>query len=110
MLIELQTAVEATLQSIQAVLTREDTTQQSDFMDAPRVSGDVRHAVRVAVLNLNALLQTADMRALKAYAQLRASYGTELGVALGSLDKAMADLEFEAASQCCDALLAGVLA
>ena len=110
LLIALQTAVEATLQSLQAVLTREDTTPQSDSVDAPRVSGDVRLAARAAVLNLNALLQTADMRALKAYAQLRASYGAELGVALGSLDKAMADLEFEAASQCCDALLAGVLA
>ena len=46
----------------------------------------------------------------EAYAELRGTYGSALGASLDPLDQAITDLEFETASQCCDALLAGELA
>ena len=110
LLVELKFAVDATLQSLVPVLERYAPTPPQTQGAEPGLSEDMRRALREAVRGLISLLQEADMRALQAYAELRGTYGSALGASLDPLDQAITDLEFETASQCCDALLAGELA
>ena len=109
-LAQLQFAVDATLQSLVPVLQRSaPTPPQAEGMTVT-LSEDLRSALRETVCALMIQLHDSNMGALRAYAEMRDRYGAALGASLDPLGQAIADLEFETASRCCDALLAGVLA
>ena len=109
-LAQLQFAVDATLQSLVPVLQRSaPTPPQAEGMTVT-LSEDLRSALRETVCALMIQLHDSNMGALRAYAEMRDRHGATLGASLNPLGQAIADLEFETASRCCDALLAGVLA
>ncbi len=105
----LEVAVAATLQCLVPVLQRAASTPPQAEGAAVAQRDDWRSALRLDVRALTRLLKNSNTGALQAYAELRERYGVALGSRLDPLDRTITDLEFEAATQCCDALLAVVL-
>ncbi len=105
LLVQLQFAVDATVQNLIPVLQRSAQAQAQTQGVRVELNAPTRSALRDAVRALVSLLQESDMRALQAYAALRDTYGTAMDERWGPLDQAMTDLEFATALACCDTLL-----
>ena len=87
----------------QALMQSSTGANHSGHADA--LSGVEREALLKDLQNLSTQLQSQDLEAMLAVAELQKNYGQALGDQMAELEQAMADMEFEAALVACQRLV-----